>query len=84
MACTLHPDHDVPTHRSVTARVAGGLDGVVRVLVLLRGRRYRVRHLAVDVERGSVECTATLTAADTRQLLERLRRLPAVISAEQA
>jgi hypothetical protein len=79
---------DVPVHRAVTAHVTDGLDGVLRVVTVLRGRRYRIRDLAVDVRDGVVEsrvrCTLVLPAAELDLLLERLRRLPAVMSAENA
>jgi hypothetical protein len=79
---------DVPVHRAVTAHVTDGLDGVLRVVTVLRGRRYRVRDLSVDVRDGVVEsrvrCTLVLPAGELDLLLERLRRLPAVMSAENA
>ncbi|GEL24310.1 hypothetical protein PSU4_32640 [Pseudonocardia sulfidoxydans NBRC 16205] len=76
-----------PSHRRVTAYVAGGLDGVLRVVTMLRGRRYKVRDLSVEVCDGVVEsvvsCTVALTADEAALLVERLRRMPAVVSAEQ-
>jgi hypothetical protein len=76
----------VPVHRAVTAYVIDGLDGVLRVVTLLRGRGYRVRDLTVDVREGVVEsrvsCTVVLTAADAHLLVLRLRRMPVVVSAE--
>jgi hypothetical protein len=52
---------------------------------MLRGRGYRVRDLSVDIHEGVVEsvftCTIALSATDTELLLERLRRLPVVVSA---
>jgi hypothetical protein len=76
---------DAPTHRSVTAHVTGGLDGALRVMTLLRGRRYQVRDFGVHVGEGlagsRVTCTVLLTAADVDLMLARLRRLPAVVSA---
>jgi hypothetical protein len=75
-------------HRAVTAHVTDGLDGVLRVVTVLRGRRYRIRDLAVEVRDGVVEsrvrCTLVLPAGELDLLLERLRRLPAVMSAENA
>lgn len=75
-------------HRNVTVQVTGGLDGVVRIATMLRGRRYRVRDLAVDVREGvvvsEVRATVVLTASETALLLERLRRLATVVSAEHA
>jgi hypothetical protein len=72
---------DRPLYCSVTAAVTGGLDGALRVMTLLRGRRYRVRDLGVHVDEGRVTCTVLLTPADLDLLLARLRRLPAVLSA---
>lgn len=86
-----HADEDVrttafPAHRTVIVLVTGGLDGVVRIATVLRGRRYRVRELAVDVREGvvvsEIRATVVLTASETDLLLERLRRLPAVVSAD--
>jgi hypothetical protein len=76
---------DAPTYRSVTAFVTGGLDGALRVVTMLRGRRYRVRDLGLQVrddDAGSrITCTVLLTAADIDLLVARLRRLPTVVSA---
>lgn len=80
--------HAAEKHRSITAHVVGGLDGVVRVVTLLRGRRYRVRRLEVEIRDGvlesRVECTVMLAASSRDLLLERLRRLPTVVSAESS
>jgi hypothetical protein len=80
--------HGPVVHRRVAVRVADGLDGVLRVASVLRGRRYRVRDLALDVREGvvvsEVRATVLLTAPETDLLLERLRRVVAVISAERA
>jgi len=79
---------ECPVQRSITAHLTGGLDGVLRVVTMLRGRAYRVRDLSADVGEGVVEtrvrCTVVLTAAGTSLLLERLRRMPVVVSAEAA
>jgi hypothetical protein len=79
---------EFPMHRSVIVHVTGGLDGVVRIAMMLRGRRYRVRDLAVDLREGVVvsemRATVVLTASETALLLERLRRLAAVVRAEHA
>ncbi|HWC84015.1 MAG TPA: hypothetical protein VG756_28990 [Pseudonocardiaceae bacterium] len=75
-----------PQHRSVTANVTGGLASVLRVVTLLHGRRYRVRNLSADVRDGMVEsrvsCTVLATTAETALLLERLNRIPVVVSTE--
>ncbi|GAA3566890.1 hypothetical protein GCM10022222_58480 [Amycolatopsis ultiminotia] len=79
---------EFPLHRSLTAHVVGGLAGALRVVTLLHSRRYAVRGLSVDVREGVVEsrvsATVLLTAAEADLLLERLRRMPAVVSAENA
>lgn len=75
-----------PTYRRVTTHVTDGLDGVLRVVTVLRGRRYRVRDLAVEVREGVVEstvhATVLLNADEHVLLLDRLRRLPAVLTAD--
>jgi hypothetical protein len=75
---------DAPTHRSVTAHVTGGLDGALRVMTLLRGRRYQVRdfgvHVVESLDEGRVTCTVLLAPADLDLMLARLRRLPVVVS----
>ncbi|MFC4948761.1 hypothetical protein [Pseudonocardia sp. GCM10023141] len=77
-----------PTYRRITTHVHDGLDGVLRVVTLLRGRRYRVRDLAVNVQEGvvasHVSCTVLLGADEHRLLVDRLRRMPSVVSAECA
>jgi hypothetical protein len=75
--------------RLVTVEVDGGLDGVLRVATLLRGRAYDVRHLSVAIDPGSadgsrVRCAVALPEGAGYTLLERLRRLPSVLSAELA
>jgi hypothetical protein len=91
VAASPHADQEVrptafPMHRTVIILVTGGLDDVMRVAMMLRGRRYRVRDLAVVVREGvvvsEIRATVVLTASETDLLLERLRRLPSVISAD--
>ena len=72
---------DEPVYCSVTASVTGGLDGALRVMTLLRGRRYQVRDLHVHVDEGRVTCAVLLTPAELDLMLARLRRLPSVVSA---
>jgi hypothetical protein len=77
---------DLVAQRRVTAYVGGGLDGALRVVAMLRGRMYRVHDLSVDVRDGVVEspvsATVSLTAAEADLLVERLRRMPVVVSAD--
>src|SRR4051794_31766883 len=65
-----------PMPRVVTAYVTGGLDGALRLLAMLRGRRYTVRDLTVEVADGAagsrVRCTVELTADGAGLLVERL------------
>src|SRR5215469_9891913 len=76
----------LPVERSFITHVTGGLDGAVRVAMMLRGRNYQVRELAIDVRGGivfsEVRVTVVATAAEAELLLKRLRRLPVVVSAE--
>ena len=76
----------LPVERTFITQVTGGLDGAVRVAMMLRGRNYQVRDLAIDVREGvvfsEVRATVAVTAAEAELLLKRLRRLPAVVSAE--
>ena len=76
----------LPVERTFTTHVTSGLDGAVRVAMLLRGRNYRVRDFAIDVREGvvfsEVRATVAVTAAEAELLLQRLRRLPAVVSAQ--
>jgi hypothetical protein len=76
----------LPVEREFITHVTGGLDGAVRVAMMLRGRNYQVRDLAIDVREGvlfsEVRATVAVTAAEAELLLKRLRRLPVVVSAE--
>lgn len=76
---------EFPRHRSITAHVTDGLDGLLKVTTMLRSRGYRVRDLSVDIREGVIEslvtCTIALNTADTVLLIERLRRVPVVVSA---
>ena len=75
---------DVPDHVSVTVAVTGGLEGVQRVVTLLRGRGYPVRGLTADLaddDTGALGVRLPLTAEEAELLLARLHRLPAVLHA---
>jgi hypothetical protein len=77
---------EFPTHRCVTVQLTDGLDGAHRVISMLRTRRYAVRDLRVSICEGvvvsEVRCTVVSTAADIALLLERLRRIPVVVAAD--
>jgi hypothetical protein len=84
-AQTKHHQPELPADHTLITRVTGGLDGAVRVAMMLRGRSYRVRDLTIDVREevvSEVSVTVVVTATEAELLLKRLRRLPAVISAE--
>ena len=82
-----HHQPELPVNRTLITHVAGGLDGAVRVAMMLRGRNYRVRDLTIDVREevvvSEVSVTVVVTATEAELLLKRLRRLPAVVSAEK-
>jgi hypothetical protein len=74
----------VPDHVSVTVLVGGGLDGVQRVVTLLRGRGYPVRGLTADLaddDTGALGLSLSLSAEEAELLVARLHRLPAVLHA---
>jgi hypothetical protein len=73
-----------PQPVTVSVAVSGGLDGVQRVVTLLRGRGYPVRGLTADLgadETAAVGLTVPLTADEAALLVARLHRLPAVLCA---
>lgn len=75
---------DVPHSVSVTVAVSGGLDGLQRVVTLLRGRGYPVRGLTADLtddDTGALGVRLPLTAEEAELLVARLHRLPAVLHA---
>jgi hypothetical protein len=86
-AQTRNHQPELAVDRTLITRVAGGLDGAVRVAMMLRGRNYRVRDLTIDVREevvvSEVSVTVVVTATEAELLLKRLRRLPAVVSAEK-
>ena len=67
--------------------VTGGLDGAMRVLSTLRGRGYRVRGLSLHVDEAGdasvLDCVVATSPSEVGLLLERLRRLPAVLGAAE-
>ena len=73
------------TRTDVEVEVCGGLEGAVRVLSMLRARRYRVLTIEVDLQAGSagralVVCELDLAQRGVRMLLARLERMPTVVS----
>lgn len=73
------------TYRRIVVHLTDGLDGVLRVLVVLRQRAYHLRDVAVDVREGVVEsrleCTVLLSGGEVDLLLARLHRTSVVTSA---
>lgn len=73
-------------HRGFVASIADGLDGAVRVAMMLRGRNYQVRDLTFDIREGAllseIRATVLLTAAEADLLVKRLQRMPTVVSAD--
>lgn len=73
-----------PSRRRLTTHVTGGLDGALRVAGVLRSRGYRVLELSILVQEDDVEsevvCTVLVTNREVDLLLERMRRLPSVVS----
>ncbi|GAA1386231.1 hypothetical protein GCM10009613_19870 [Pseudonocardia kongjuensis] len=69
---------------SFSLLVAGGGDGLTKVLVTLRSRRYELRELHVDLsgDIGRVEGSVEPDGRDPELLLEQLRRVVAVVRAE--
>ncbi|MFF4259848.1 hypothetical protein ACFY1L_52790 [Streptomyces sp. NPDC001663] len=77
-----HSDSSAP--RRVVTHVTGALDGVMRVVTVLRARGYVVRDLSVDVREelhSELRATVVVTAQQADLLLERLRRLAVVVDA---
>ena len=75
---------ELPADCKFVTHVTGGLDGAVRVAMMLRGRNYQVRDLDIDVREGAlseIRATVVVTVAEAELLLRRLRRMPAVVSA---
>jgi hypothetical protein len=74
-------------YRGFVASVVGGLDGALRVAIMLHGRNYQVRDLTFEACEGAVlskvRVTVLLTTAQADLLAERLRRIPAVVSAAE-
>jgi hypothetical protein len=69
---------------TVRALVTGGLDGALRVVGLLRARRYEVSALAFADGGGDLAtftCTVALEPGEVALLVARLQRLPSVLTA---
>lgn len=66
---------------------ADGIDGVCRVAAALRESGCRVRDFTADLREGvvlsSLTCTASLTPAESEQLVHRLTQVPSVVSVER-
>lgn len=75
-----------PVRRRIATYFTGGIEGLATLSSTLRQPGYKVHDLSVDIHDGVREsnlvCTVMLPAADIDTLLDRLRDLPAVVSAE--
>jgi hypothetical protein len=81
----MQPQPEPELHRRFTACITDGLDGATRVVMMLRGRKYRVRDLTLDLHDGhklsEVRGTVLLTATEADLLVRRLQRIPSVVFA---
>lgn len=72
--------------RRIATHFTGGVDGVHALTTVLRQQGCKVHELSVDVGDGvresSMLCTVMMPTDDVDALLERLRRLPSVVSSE--
>jgi hypothetical protein len=67
--------------RTLTIRLADRVDGVNRVVTLLRSRRYDVRRLVAEVAGPHTLIRCTVRTTEAELLLARLDRLPTVLAA---
>lgn len=74
--------------RRIATYFTGGVEGVLSLVRELQQHGYPVHDLAVDIRDGvresSMVCTVMVTDVDIDRLLEHLRRLSPVVSAERA
>lgn len=72
--------------RRIVTYFTGGVDGVLTLTSVLRQEGCKVHELSVDVRDGvresSMLCTVMMPNDDVDALLERLRLLTSVVSAE--
>ncbi|WP_344867085.1 hypothetical protein [Amycolatopsis ultiminotia] len=72
--------------RRIAAYFTGGIEEIPALVRVLRETDRHVHDLSVDVRDGVTEssmvCAVLVAADEVDPLLERLRRLPAVVSAE--
>ncbi len=75
-----------PVRRRITVCFTGGVEGVLTLSAALHHGDHKVHDLTVDIRDGVAEssavCTVMTAERDVDPLLERLRALSAVISAE--
>lgn len=76
----------VRSHRRYAVLITDGIDGVLRVATVLRQRGYLVRDFAADVREGvvlsAVTCTVFATAEEADLCVQRLLRIPVVVSVD--
>ncbi|GAA4529142.1 hypothetical protein [Amycolatopsis samaneae] len=78
----------MPVRRRIATYFLGGAGEVPHLIGALTQHGCRVHELSVDIRDGvpesSMVCAVLVAADETEILLDRLRRLPAVASAELA
>jgi hypothetical protein len=86
MAPTSFATPSLLVRRRIATYFTGGVDGIPHLVGTLADRR--VHELSVDIRDGvresSMHCSVLLPDEETEPLLDRLRRLPSVVSAELA
>lgn len=72
--------------RRIATYFTGGTDGILTLVSALQQRGFAVHDMSVDVRDGvpesSMVCTVMVTNDDITLLLDHLRDLPSVVSAE--
>lgn len=82
------PARSAMLRRRIATYFTGGLDTVADLVRTLEQQHHAVHELSVDIRDGVREsgmaCTVLLPGEQVEALLESLRELPAVVSAELA
>ncbi|PXY29086.1 hypothetical protein DI005_28880 [Prauserella sp. PE36] len=73
-----------PMRRRIATYFTGGVEGLLTLSSALHQGGYQVHDLTVDIHDGVAESSVvcTIMTTDVEQLLESLRQLPAIVSAE--
>ncbi|MBK1783568.1 hypothetical protein [Prauserella cavernicola] len=74
-----------PMRRRIATYFTGGVEGLSTLSAALHEGGYQVHDLTVDIRDGVAESSVvcTILTADLDQLLDDLRELPTVVSAER-